>query len=45
VAISVVLYHFANKDELVKAIVIELYRSFTAMMAPALQAERSRERS
>lgn len=41
VAMSVVLYHFAGKDELVKAIVLELYRSVIAMMTPALAAETS----
>lgn len=41
VAMSVVLYHFADKDDLVAAIVTVLYRSAIAMMVPALQAEDS----
>jgi TetR/AcrR family transcriptional regulator, fatty acid metabolism regulator protein len=39
VAMSVVLYHFANKDELVEAIATEAYRSALAEMAPALETE------
>lgn len=39
VAMSVVLYHFANKDELVEAIVAEIYRSTIAVMIPAVEAE------
>lgn len=39
VAMSVVLYHFGNKDELVAAIVAELYRSLIAIMAPAVAGE------
>lgn len=39
VAMSVVLYHFANKDELVGAIVAEIYRSLIAVMVPAVEAE------
>ncbi|HET6504096.1 MAG TPA: TetR/AcrR family transcriptional regulator, partial [Amycolatopsis sp.] len=39
VAMSVVLYHFANKDELVRAIAMAAYRSAVAAMVPALDAE------
>jgi TetR/AcrR family transcriptional regulator, fatty acid metabolism regulator protein len=39
VAMSVVLYHFANKEELVRAIVTEAYRSVIATVAPAVAAE------
>jgi TetR/AcrR family transcriptional regulator, fatty acid metabolism regulator protein len=39
VAMSVVLYHFANKDELVRTIATEAYRSTLAKMVPALEAE------
>lgn len=41
VAMSVVLYHFSDKDELVEAIVLDLYRSVIAMMTPALASEES----
>ncbi|GAA4400753.1 TetR/AcrR family transcriptional regulator [Tsukamurella soli] len=39
VAMSVVLYHFGNKDELVAAIVAELYRSLIEVMEPVVDAE------
>jgi len=39
VAMSVVLYHFANKDELVRAIVAEAWRSAIATILPAVEAE------
>jgi AcrR family transcriptional regulator len=39
VAMSAVLYHFGTKDNLVDAIVEEMYRSALAVVAPALQAE------
>lgn len=39
VAMSAVLYHFGTKDNLVDAIVEEMYRSALAAVAPALQAE------
>lgn len=39
VAMSAVLYHFGNKDNLVDAIIEEMYRSALAAIAPALQAE------
>ncbi len=39
VAMSVVLYHFAGKDELVGAIVSKLYRLFIERILPAVQAE------
>ena len=39
VAMSAVLYHFGNKDNLVDAIIEEMYRSALAAVAPALQAE------
>lgn len=39
VAMSAVLYHFGNKDNLVDAIVEEMYRSALTAVAPALQAE------
>lgn len=39
VAMSVVLYHFTNKDELVGAIVTEIYRSAITAILPAVQAE------
>src|SRR5204862_5851907 len=39
VAMSVLLYHFANKEELVGAIVTEAYRSAIATIVPALEAE------
>jgi len=41
VAMSVVLYHFTNKEELVRAIVIESYRNAVAAVAPAIEAETS----
>jgi AcrR family transcriptional regulator len=41
VAMSVVLYHFANKEELVRAIATEGYRSAIEAIAPALNAETS----
>lgn len=39
IAMSVVLYHFANKEELVRAIATECYRSVIATMVPAVDAE------
>jgi len=39
IAMSVVMYHFGNKDELVAAIVAELYRSVIATMLPLVLAE------
>lgn len=39
VAMSAVLYHFGTKDNLVDAIVEEMYRSALLAVAPALQAE------
>jgi AcrR family transcriptional regulator len=39
VAMSVVLYHFANKDELIEATAAHLYRAFAADIAPAVAAE------
>ena len=41
VAKSLVLYHFANKDELVGAVVTEIYRAAAAIMLPAIDAEAS----
>lgn len=39
VAMSAVLYHFGTKDNLVDAIIEEMYRSALSAVAPALQAE------
>ncbi|WP_293002343.1 helix-turn-helix domain-containing protein [Mycobacterium sp.] len=39
VAMSAVLYHFGTKDNLVDAIIEEMYRSALAAVKPALQAE------
>lgn len=39
VAMSVVLYHFANKDDLVAAVVAEGYRSALDLMVPAVATE------
>jgi AcrR family transcriptional regulator len=39
VAMSVVLYHFANKEELVKAIVADAYQGAIAAIVPPLDAE------
>ncbi len=39
VAMSVVLYHFANKDELVGAVVTRAYRSAVATVVPPVEAE------
>jgi AcrR family transcriptional regulator len=39
VAMSVVLYHFANKDELVRAVVMESFRSAIEAIGPAVAAE------
>jgi AcrR family transcriptional regulator len=39
VAMSVVLYHFATKDDLVEAVIEEMYRSALAVLTPALDAE------
>jgi AcrR family transcriptional regulator len=41
VAMSAVLYHFGNRDNLVDAIVEEMYRSALAVVVPAMDAERS----
>jgi AcrR family transcriptional regulator len=41
VAMSVVLYHFGTKDELVAAIVAECYRSVIELMLPAVERERT----
>ncbi|OPX10308.1 TetR/AcrR family transcriptional regulator [Gordonia sp. i37] len=41
VAMSVVLYHFGNKDELVAAVVSECYRTLLEAMVPAVGAEAS----
>jgi AcrR family transcriptional regulator len=39
VAMSVVLYHFSTKDELVEAVIEEMYRSALAVLGPAIDAE------
>jgi AcrR family transcriptional regulator len=39
VAMSAVLYHFGTKDNLVDAIIEEMYRSALSVVAPALDAE------
>jgi AcrR family transcriptional regulator len=39
IAMSAVLYHFGNKDNLVEAIIEEMYRSTLAVVAPALDAQ------
>lgn len=39
IAMSAVLYHFGTKDNLVDAIIEEMYRSTLAVVAPALDAE------
>jgi AcrR family transcriptional regulator len=39
VAMSAVLYHFGNKDNLVDAIVAEMYRTALAVVVPAVGAE------
>ncbi|PXX56531.1 TetR family transcriptional regulator [Nocardia tenerifensis] len=39
VAMSVVLYHFGNKDDLVAAIVAECYRSVIEIMSPVVARE------
>ncbi|MFI7000428.1 TetR/AcrR family transcriptional regulator [Nocardia sp. NPDC050175] len=39
VAMSVVQYHFGNKDEMVAAIVAELYRSVLEVMLPMVESE------
>jgi AcrR family transcriptional regulator len=39
IAMSAVLYHFGNKDNLVEAIIEEMYRSMIAVVVPALDAE------
>lgn len=39
VAMSAVLFHFETKDQLVEAIVEEMYRSTLAMVVPAVDAE------
>jgi AcrR family transcriptional regulator len=39
VAMSAVLYHFGTKDNLVEAIIEEMYRAALAVVVPAVQAE------
>lgn len=39
VAMSAVLYHFGNKDNLVDAVIEEMYRSALAAVGPAIAAE------
>jgi AcrR family transcriptional regulator len=39
VAMSAVLYHFGNKDNLVDAIVEEMYRTALSTVVPAMEAE------
>jgi AcrR family transcriptional regulator len=39
VAMSVVMYHFGTKDDLVAAIVSECYRTLIEVMLPAVEAE------
>lgn len=39
VAMSAVLYHFGTKDNLVEAVIEEMYRSAVAVVSPALDAE------
>jgi AcrR family transcriptional regulator len=39
IAMSAVLYHFGNKDNLVDAIVEHMYRTMLALLVPALDAE------
>jgi AcrR family transcriptional regulator len=39
VAMSVVLYHFSTKDDLVEAVIEEMYRSALAVLGPAVDAE------
>lgn len=39
IAMSAVLYHFGNKDNLVDAVIEEMYRSTLAVVIPALDAE------
>ncbi|MDG4669181.1 TetR/AcrR family transcriptional regulator [Mycobacterium sp. 236(2023)] len=39
VAMSAVLYHFGTKDNLVDAVIEQMYRSALAAVAPALRAE------
>lgn len=39
VAMSAVLYHFGNKDNLVEAIIEEMYRTALSVVAPAVSAE------
>lgn len=39
VSMSVVLYHFGTKDDLVTAIVAKLYRSVFEIMVPAMEAQ------
>jgi AcrR family transcriptional regulator len=41
IAMSVVLYHFANKDDLVGAIVDRGYRSMLTTMVPAVDGEKT----
>ncbi|MFL0179020.1 TetR/AcrR family transcriptional regulator [Mycobacterium sp. SMC-15] len=42
-AMSAVLYHFGSKDNLVDAVVEEMYRTAIAAVSPALQAESTSE--
>lgn len=39
VAMSAVLYHFGSKDNLVEAVIEEMYRSALVIVSPALKAE------
>lgn len=39
VAMSVVLYHFSTKDDLVEAVIEQMYRSALSVLKPALDAE------
>lgn len=39
VAMSAVLYHFGNKENLVEAVIEEMYRSALAVVVPAVAAE------
>jgi AcrR family transcriptional regulator len=41
IAMSAVLYHFGNRDNLVDAIIEEMYRSAIAVVGPAVEAEAS----
>jgi AcrR family transcriptional regulator len=43
VAMSAVLYHFGSKDNLVEAIIEEMYRSALSVVGPAIDAESTAE--